>query len=166
MKKTSQPKSARKTKWASPYKKGPTSPTAKVSTAIALAMMGQSKRKIARTLHMDRETIGRILTRSEVEMYRAQGRSIILAAIPDMAERLVELVKQNDKEMILAGLRGIGVLTQKVEIEQGEFSEKRTYDFTRVAFYNKFGRWPTEEEVIAFDKTLDVPPLSSNEKRA
>ena len=108
---------------------------------------------------INRETVGRILTLTEVQMKRAEARSIILTAVPKIAQRLVKIAEKDDLEAILAVLRGIGVLTQKVEVEQGEFSEKRTYDFSRVAYYHKFGRWPTEAEVIEFDKTLDVPPI-------
>jgi hypothetical protein len=37
--------------------------------------------------------------------------------------------------------------------------QERTYSFPQVAFFGKFGRWPSMKEAIEFDTTLDVEPL-------
>jgi hypothetical protein len=35
----------------------------------------------------------------------------------------------------------------------------RTYDSTRVLFYGRFGRWPRDSELEAFEKTIPTEPL-------
>jgi hypothetical protein len=72
---------------------------------------------------------------------------------------LVEIALQKDLEAIVVALRGIGVLTNKLEVESSAISEERTYSFAQVAFFGKYNRWPTLEEAKKFDKTLDVEPL-------
>jgi hypothetical protein len=79
-----------------------------------------------------------------------------------MSERLVQMAlgetSKGDRQALVDILRGIGVLTAKLEVEE-MIPEERTYAFPKVAFFHKYGRWPTLEEAIEFDKTLDVEPL-------
>jgi hypothetical protein len=94
-----------------------------------------------------------------METRRRQARSVILRAIPELAGLLVEIAKNKDLVAILAALRGVGVLTNKVEVESTTANEQRSYDLPKVAFFYKHGRWPTLKEAIEFDKTIDVEPL-------
>jgi flagellar basal body P-ring protein FlgI len=66
---------------------------------------------------VDRETVVRILTMSEMEACRGQARSIILQAVPDLATLLVQIANTKDLAAILAALRGVGALTNKLEVE-------------------------------------------------
>jgi hypothetical protein len=52
-------------------------------------------------------------------------------------------------------LRGLGALTNKLEVESSTGNEQWSYAFPKVAFFYKHGRWPTLPEAIEFDKTLD-----------
>ena len=72
---------------------------------------------------------------------------------------LVEIAKNKDLVAILAALRGVGALTNKLEVDSSTANEQRSYAFPKVAFFYKHGRWPTLPEAIEFDKTLDVEPL-------
>lgn len=65
---------------------------------------------------------------------------------------------KGDRQALVDILRGIGVLTAKLEVEE-TIPQERTYDFPKVAFFGKFGRWPTLEEAKKFEKTLDIEPL-------
>lgn len=143
-----------------PYVRKPHTPHAKQVTVEALAMTGANYSQIARETGINRETVVRILSQSEMEMRRAQGRSIILEAVPTLATLLVEIAKGKDLIAILAALRGVGALTHKLEVENSTAAEQRSYAFPKVAFFHKHGRWPTEKEAIAFDRTLDVEPLT------
>ena len=94
-----------------------------------------------------------------MEARRGQARSVILQAEPELACLLVQIAKNKDLAAILAALRGVGALTNKLEVESSTANEQRSYAFPKVAFFYKHGRWPTLPEAIAFDKTLDVEPL-------
>lgn len=150
-----QPRRARR----APYVRKPHTPHAKQVAVEAMAMTGANFSQIAREVGINRETVVRILTQSEMEMRRAEGRSIILEAVPVLAAKLVEIAKNNDLIAILAALRGVGALTNKLEVENSTAAEQRSYAFPKVAFFHRHGRWPTEKEAIAFDRTLDVEPL-------
>lgn len=60
--------------------------------------------------------------------------------------------------MITEILYGSRVLINRPEVEKVE-EPKRTYAYTRVEFYGKYGRWPLNEELEEFEKTLEVEPL-------
>ena len=157
--KTERPQKTPRRKRRAPYITKPNTPQATQVAIDALALTGSNNSEIARRVGVDRETVGRILTLSEMEACRGQARSVILQAVPELAGLLVEIAKTNNLEAILAALRGVGALTNKLEVENSTAGEQRTYAYPKIAFFHKHGRWPTLQEAIKFDKTLDVEPL-------
>ena len=129
---------------------------------IRRRMRGETTREIAKAEGIARNTVIRILSLPEVREARAKSRGLILARADELSKRLVEIglgeTTKGDRQAIVDALRGIGVLTSKLEVEE-TIPQERTYAFTKVAFFHKFGRMPTPEETIKFDKTLDVEPL-------
>jgi len=159
MNKTERPQKTPRRKRRAPYITKPNTPQATQVAIEALALTGSNNSEIARRVGVDRETVGRILTLTEMEARRGQARSVILQAVPELAGLLVQIAKNKDLAAILAALRGVGALTNKLEVESSTANEQRSYAFPKVAFFYKHGRWPTLPEAIAFDKTLDVEPL-------
>jgi hypothetical protein len=125
-------------------------------------MRGETTREIAKAEGIARNTVIRILSLPEVQEARAKSRGLILARAPELSNRLVQIglgeATKGDRRAIVDALRGIGVLTSKLEVEE-TIPRERTYAFPKIAFFHKFGRWPTLEEAIEFDRTLDVEPL-------
>jgi hypothetical protein len=129
---------------------------------IRRRMRGETTREIAEAEGLARNTVMRILSLPEVRAAVARSRGIFLGRAEEMSERLVQLAlgetTKGNAKVLLNVLRGIGVLSTKLEMEE-TFPEERTYDFPKVAFFYKNGRWPTLEEAIEFDKTLEVEPM-------
>jgi hypothetical protein len=129
---------------------------------IRRRMRGETTREIANAEGIARNTVIRILSLPEVREAIARSRGLILARADEMLERLVQIAlgetSKGDRQALVDILRGIGVLTAKLEVEE-TIPQQRTYAFPKVAFFHEFGRWPTLEEAIEFDKTLDVEPL-------
>jgi len=159
MKKTERPQKTPRRKRRAPYITKPNTPPATQVAIEALALTGSNNSEIARRVGVDRETVGRILTMTEMEVCRSRARSVILQAVPELAALLVEIAKNKDLVAILAALRGVGALTNKLEVDSSTANEQRSYAFPKVAFFYERGRWPTLPEAIKFDKTLDVEPL-------
>jgi len=159
MDKTERPQKTPRRKRRAPYITKPNTPQSTQVAIEALALTGSNNSEIARRVGVDRETVARILTLTEMEARRGQARSVILQAVPELAGLLVQIAKNKDLVAILAALRGVGALTNKLEVEDTSGDEQRTYAFPKAAFFHKYGRWPTLEEAIEFDKTLDVEPL-------
>ena len=159
MNKTERPQKTPRRKRRAPCIRKPNTPQAKQVAIQALALTGSNNSEIARRVGVDRETVGRILTLTEMEARRSQAHSVILQAVPELAGLLVEIAKTKNLEAILAALRGVGALTNKLEVESSTADEQRTYAYPKIAFFYKHGRWPTLPEAIEFDKTLDVEPL-------
>jgi hypothetical protein len=165
MNKTERPQKTPRRKRRAPYITKPNTPQATQVAIEALALTGSNNSEIARLVGVDRETVGRILTLTEMEARRSQARSVILQAVPELAGLLVQIARNKDLVAILAALRGVGVLTNKLDVESTTTNEQRSYDFPKVAFFYKHGRWPTLKEAIEFDKTLDVEPLIKESAR-
>jgi hypothetical protein len=129
---------------------------------IRRRMRGETTREIARAEGIARNTVIRILSLPEVREAVARSRGLILARADEMSERIVQIAlgetSKGDRQALVDILRGIGVLTSKLEVEE-PIPQERTYAFPQVVFFGKFGRWPSMKEAIEFDKTLDVEPL-------
>ena len=100
--------------------------------------------------------------RQEFNSLVDQLRSRIITEIGHEAvNRLLKLVKKDDRQAILQTLFGLKVLSQhtSLEMQAGELPE-RTYDDARFRFYYEKGRWPTREEAIEYDKTIVVEPMT------
>ena len=129
---------------------------------IRRRMRGETTREIAKAEGIARNTVIRILSLPEVRQAIARSRGLIFARADEMSERIVQMAlgetSKGDRQALVDILRGIGVLTAKLEVEE-TIPQERTYAFPKVAFFHTFGRWPTLKEAIEFDKTLDVEPL-------
>ena len=130
---------------------------------IRRRMRGETTREIAHAEGIARNTVIRILSLPEVRKAIAKSRGLILGRADEMSERLVQMAlgetSKGDRQALVNILRGIGVLTSNLEVEE-TIPEERNYAYPKIAFFHKFGRWPTLEEAIEFDKTLDVEPLT------
>jgi len=125
-------------------------------------LAGQTTVALARAEGVHRDTVLRILTLPEVRERMECARQRIVSETEPMTKRLVDIAmgrKKGDWRALVETLKGVGVLTSKQEIQDSSIPQQRTYDYPRVAFFHKFGRWPTLEEAKEFDKTLDVEPL-------
>lgn len=89
-----------------------------------------------------------------------QYRAAVMNIVPDALITAHHLVKMGDRQMATDILYGSRTLIQRHEVLQVE-EPKRTYAYTRVEFFGKYGRWPRNEELAEFDKTLtlDIEPL-------
>jgi hypothetical protein len=128
---------------------------------IRRRLEGETTREIAKAEGIARNTVIRILSLPEMRLALARSRGILIAKAHKLAERLIQIAlgetKKGDRQAIVDTLRGIGVLTSKFELEDtGE--EQRTYALAKVGFFKKYGRWPTDEEAIEFDRTIDIEP--------
>jgi hypothetical protein len=50
-------------------------------------------------------------------------------------------------------------MIQRQEVEKVE-EPTRTFAYTKVEFFGRFGRWPLDSEVLEFEETLNVEPLT------
>jgi hypothetical protein len=145
-------------KFRRPYKDKPyTSPT-KRAQVVGLRLADKNQTEIAASTGLSRQTVSRILSQSEVETLLETYRTNVLQIVPDALLGLHVLVRELDRTAIIETLYGSKVFSDKKEIDISR-DEQRTYAFPKIAFFHKFGRWPTLEEAIEFDKTLDVEPL-------
>ena len=78
--------------------------------------------------------------------------------IPNVLKGLHALIRRHDRQAIIETLYDRKVFSERKEIDMSH-EEQRTYAIPKIAFFHKFGRWPTLKEAIEFDKTLDVEPL-------
>jgi hypothetical protein len=129
---------------------------------IRRRLRGESTREIAQAEGIARNTVIRILSLPEVRLAIAGGRGIIIGRVEELATRIVQIAlgetKKGDRHALVDVLRGIGVLTSNLTIEDG-LAHERDYAYPKVEFFTRFGRWPSLEEAKEFDKTLVVAPL-------
>jgi hypothetical protein len=155
---TATPKSKRKReKWGSSKKTLHTPPTKRASV-VGMYISGAKQREIARQLELDRETVSRILSQEETRLLVRGYRDAVLRIVPQALIGAYELVRRLHPQTINNVLRGTRVLIDRHEVEQIE-PPKRTYASAKMAFYGRYGRWPTEEEAIKFDRTIKRIPM-------
>jgi hypothetical protein len=87
---------------------------------------------------------------------------MILDIVPDAIKGLAKLVKERDRQAIIETLKGARVLIDRHEVATVQEPE-RTYDSAKVAFYEKYGHWPTHEEAVKFDRTIARKPTVKGE---
>ena len=130
---------------------------------IRRRMRGETTRQIAAAEGIARNTVIRILSLPEVREALARTRMLIIARADELAERLIQIAlgktKKGDRQALVDILRGVGVLTSKIELGDVEVPGERDYSDAMVRFYYEFGKWPTKEEAKEFDKTIEVQPL-------
>src|SRR5215475_43914 len=137
-------------------------PRAKASV-IRRRMRGETTRQIAAAEGIARNTVIRILSLPEVQQAVNRSRSLILHRADHLAERLVAIAlgdsRKGDRQALVDLLRGIGVLTAKFEVYELT-DQVRDHSFSIFIYHAKFGCWPTHEEAMEFEKTLDIPLLT------
>jgi hypothetical protein len=148
----------KQSKYKRPYKDKPYTSPIKRAEVVGLHLAHKTRTEIATLTGLNRQTVSRILSQSEVEALLQTYRSHVLQMIPDALDGLHVLIREIDRTAIIEALYGAKVFTERKELE-GSRPKERTYAFTKVAFFHKFGRMPTPAETIKFDKTLDVEPL-------
>jgi hypothetical protein len=136
---------------------------------IRRRMRGETTRQIAAAEGIARNTVIRILSLPEVQQAVARSRSLIIERADELAEKLVQVAlgktgkgDRADRQALVDILRGIGVLTAKLELATSDVPE-RDYADTKVKYYYEHGKWPTKQEAIEFDKTLPIEPLFKGE---
>jgi hypothetical protein len=120
-------------------------------------LTGTKVRAISRALQIDRETVTRILSQEETRLLIQGYREAVLRIVPRALIGASELVDRLDRQMITDVLRGARVFIDRHEVAAVQEPE-RTYDSAKVAFYERFGHWPTHEEAVKFDKTIKRQP--------
>lgn len=120
-------------------------------------LSGKRYREISRELGLDRETVTRILSQEETQLLVQGYRDVVLKIVPNALVGASHLVSQVDRQMITDVLKGSRVLVDRHEVAVVQEPE-RTYDSAKVAFYEKYGHWPTHEEAVKFDRTIARKP--------
>lgn len=136
----------------------PSTPVVKQAAVLALYLQNNKKLTIARELGLDRETVARIISQQENETLLQRYRDVVMKMVPDALIGAHHLVKQVDRQMITDILYGSRTLIQRHEVQKVE-EPKRTYAYTKVEFFGKYGRWPLDSELAKFEKTLTIEPL-------
>lgn len=126
---------------------------------------GSSKKRLhtpqpkqARELELDRETVSRILSQEQTRLLVRGYRYAVLRIVPQALIGAYELVRRLHPQTINNVLYGARVLIDRTEVEQIE-PPKRTYASAKMAFYGKYGRWPSQEEAEKFDRTIKRIPM-------
>jgi hypothetical protein len=128
-------------------KKGQLStPPWRQNQVLALHLAGKSYRQIAKELHMQTDTITRILSQPEVRELKEQYRQRVLDQIPTVLARVKGKLRSPkvDWRLLVELLRGTQVLVNKVEEEiavKDEFDGRSTAD---LQYYIDHGHWPEE----------------------
>ncbi len=87
---------------------------------IARKLAGESNSKIGRDLGIARQTVAVILAESELGDYIRDAKENFLNAIPIAAYNLIESVKSGSVASSITLLKGIGVLSDKLIIEESQ----------------------------------------------
>jgi hypothetical protein len=151
----------KRAKWET-SKKPPNTPPSKQALVVGLSLTGKKRSAISRELGLDRETVTRILSQQENQLLLQGYRQAVLRIVPNALIGLSHLVNQLDRTAIIETLYGAKVLIQRQEVEP-VCEPVRTYDSAKVEFFGKYGRWPSNEEAIAFDKTIVRKPTVKGE---
>jgi hypothetical protein len=118
-------------------------------------MTGETQRRIASIMGLDQETVSRILADDEYQLLIRGYRASVLKAVPKALMGLHWLIEHTDRTAIIETLYGAKVLIDRHEAEHVEEEDPvRTYDASRILFYQKYGKWPTDAEEIPFDKKI------------
>jgi len=140
-------------------KKGrPYTPQAKQVRIMARHLAGQSDREIAKDEGVHRGTVSRIRNSTENAMLLQDFRNKVMDIVPKALKALAYHVGKKNLQATIETLYGARVLIQRHEVEKVE-EPVRTYDLTRAEFFVQHGRWPSEKEILEYDKTLEVEPL-------
>jgi hypothetical protein len=139
-------------KWGT-SKKPLNTPPSKQALVVGLSLTGKKRSAISRELGLDRETVTRILSQQENQLLLQGYRQAVLRIVPDALIGLSHLVNQGDRTAIIEVLYGARVLMDRHEVETTA-PQVQDYSYSKVEFFSKYGRWPSEKEAIEFDATL------------
>jgi hypothetical protein len=129
----------------------------KQARVVGRSLLGQNVSEIASEEQISRGTVYRIRSQSENAMLLQSYRDMVLDLVPGALKGLGKLIRQVDRQAIIETLYGSRVLNQRQEVEAVR-EPKRTYAYPKVEFFAKYGRWPSLEEAMEFEKTLDIKP--------
>jgi Helix-turn-helix domain of resolvase len=133
-------------------------PLAKQARVTARRMQGQSIRQIATQENISKDTVMRILSKEETSLLiRGYRDTILQDHVPLAMSSLKRLLKRDDRQATIETLKGSRVLIDRHEVATVQEPE-RTYASAKVAFYEKYGHWPTHEEAVKFDRTIKRQP--------
>jgi len=137
------------------------------ASVIGRRLNGATIREIAQAEGMDKNTVVRILSLPEVQMAVSRMRSRLMQKGDEITEKLIAIclgkTDKGDGRRCVEVLRGIGVLTPAEKLEIASSAGERTYAYTRFVFISRFGREPSQEELLEFDKTLPRRPIVKGE---
>ena len=159
---TRQPKTAKRKKWGS-FKKRLTIPKTTQARVVAEYLTGAKQRAISRKLGLDRETVPRILSQPEVELLVQSYRDVVLKIVPDALIGAYELVQRLNPKTITDVLKGARVLIDRHQVEHVQRAPVQDYSYSRIRFFGKYKRWPTDEEAAKFQKTIPIKPTVKGE---
>src|SRR5579859_4137679 len=90
-------------------------------------------------------------------------RDAMLRMVPDALIGACELVKRFHPRTINNALYGTPVLIDCHQVEKIE-PPRRTHASAKVEFFAKYGRWPSQAEAEAFDKTVTRKPILKGDR--
>ena len=143
----------KRAKWGASKKPLNTAPS-KQALVVGMALTGKKRSEISRQLELDRETVTRILSQQENQLLVQCYREAVLKIVPAALVGLFELVKRLDRTAIIEVLYGTGVLIDRHGVARIQEEPKRTFASTRVLFFERYGRWPLDSELEAFERTI------------
>jgi|SRR6267143_118562 len=133
-----------------------------VRRILRAKLAGQSTAALARAEGVHRDTVLRILTLPEIRERMERARQHVVSETEPMSKRLVDIVmgrKKGDWHGLVETLRGVGVLTNRQELEIGrrpvELFEGRSYH--ELMFFGMHLRWPDPDELEDFCDKFQMP---------
>lgn len=143
-------------KWGSSTKRLYT-PRAKQAAVVGMYLSGQNYSRISEKLGLNPETVVRILSQEENELLLQGYRQALTRIVPDALVHASDLVDRGDRQMVTDVLRGARVMVDRHQVENIP-APVQDYSYSRVLFFGKFKRWPTDEEAEKFQKTIPIKP--------
>jgi len=151
---------ARSTK-GKPYKSS--LPVNVQAAVIGLYLTNHRKVQIAKMIGIDRETVHRIISQQENQILLSGYRDAVMKMVPNALVQAYELVERGDRQMVTDVLYGARVLIDRRETEEIKPPQERTYDYPKVEYFAKYGKWPSLEQAKEFEKTMDIEALVKKE---
>jgi hypothetical protein len=125
-------------------------------------LAGQTTAALARAEGVHRDTVLRILTLPEIRERMERARQHVVSEAEPMARRLVDIAmgrKKGDWRALVETLKGVGVLTNKQELEIGgrpeELFDGRGYH--ELMFFGMHLRWPEPDELEDICEGFPMP---------
>ena len=133
------------------------------AAVIGLYLTNHRKQHIAKMIGIDRETVHRIISQQENQILLSGYRDAVMKMVPNALVQAYELVERGDRQMVTDVLYGARVLIDRRETEEIKPPQERTYDYPKVEYFAKYGKWPSLEQAKEFEKTMDIEALVKKE---